>query len=535
MAITNISFDQPVVAQPVTCYYPMSDIYAPTPRYLYYVLLALSFITASHGWVAHVIFGAAVSYAATASLEAFILLSAHLGLPSPQNVTVAYLDVEYLTDVSNDMRALAANTRSVVVQPDYLELDIDAVTCIVITAYLVGLPLQCWSSTARTSRILHLLIFIWNIIMLAGSISVLVLWPGLNLAPPQYRFCYSGIEDSNTVQNDGWDDQYWAGSWNATIWGLFGPSVLDNERWLNLSTNCFYPCFNTSQVMRESTRLRATVVGTDAPGDSRHTRSTWEGDAFQPLVYTAIALFTAAQLFLLVVGRLDLCTSRVPIHRPFDLWFRRKEIFSGFTGDIRAGYSKTVQFLRHPTSTFAPIRSVKLNQVARITRAHKHPFALCLIDLITLCVLLGAMVFGPLIIIAFIVWIENYINTDGEPSEQVKAVGQWQFIVQIGIILLAAVIIRLRYKVASAEEIQRDLRHAREHVEKLERIAEKKRTARRAADAGLGQKRSFQGVFRRRKRAAASEEDANNMDISPSAEAAEDASGVLRELRDEKK
>ncbi|OAP64545.1 hypothetical protein AYL99_00517 [Fonsecaea erecta] len=495
MAVTNISFDQPLIAQQVTCYYPISDIYSPTPRYLYYVLLALSFITASHGWVAHIIFGAAVSYAATASIQAFILLSARHGLPPAQNVTVAHL---IPTGASNSLQALAPNSTSIPVQPDYLELDIDAVTCIVITAYLVGLPLQCWSSTARTSRILHLLIFLWNMMMLAGSISVLVLWPSLNVAPPQYRFCYAGIDDGDTMQSPGWDDQYWAGSWNSTIYGLFGPSLIDNERWLNLSTNCFYPCFNTSQILRESNRLRATVVGTERPGDSLHTWNAWEGDEFQPLVYTAIALFTAAQLFLLVVGRLNLCTSRVPIHRPFQLWFRRKEILHGFMADIKAGYSQTRDFLRHPMSYFALMRNIRFHHAAKVTRVHKHPVSRFVIDIITLCFLIGVMIFGPLIIIAFIIWIEGYIHSDGEPNEQIQAVGQWQFIVQIGIVLLAAVILRLRYRVASEEEIQRNLTHAKHHVAKLEKIAEQKRSEREAVATRREQQGSRKTLLWRR-------------------------------------
>ncbi|EXJ69834.1 uncharacterized protein A1O5_06906 [Cladophialophora psammophila CBS 110553] len=534
MAVTNISFDQPLIAQEVTCYYPISDIYAPTPRYLYYVLLALSFITPSHGWVAHIIFGAAVSYAATASLEAFILLSAHLGLPPAQNVTIAYLDPGNLTDISDDLQALVTNTTNVPVQPDYLELDIDAVTCIVITAYLVGLPLQCWSSTARTSRILHLLIFIWNIIMLAGSISVLVLWPTLNVGPPQYRFCYSGIVDGNTMQSSGWDDQYWAGSWNSTVWGLFGPSVIDNERWLNLSTNCFYPCFNTSQILRESTRLRATVVGTDAPGRSLHTWNMWEGDEFQPLVYTAIAGFTAAQLFLLVVGRLNLCTSRVPIHRPFQLWFRRREIFGAFKADIRAGWSSTKCFLQHPIPFFASIRNIRFRHAAKVTRIHKHPVSHFVIDVLTLCVLLGVMVLGPLIIVAFIIWIESYIHSDGEPNEQVQAVGQWQFIVQIGIVILAAVILRLRYKVASEEEVQRDLRHARAQVEKLERVAEKKRMHREDSATRRKERVRYTCFFRRRKRNAGSQEDEQKQ-VSASSASAEGVQGLSQEIREDKR
>jgi len=96
-------------------------------------------------------------------------------------------------------------------------------------------------------------------------------------------------------------------------------------------------------------------------------------------------------------------------------------------------------------------------------------------DLLTLTVLIAVMVFGPLVIIAFVIWIETYIHSDGKPREGVEAVGQWAFIVQIGILLLAVLIIRLRHRIASEDEIRRDIERARIHVAHLERIAERKR------------------------------------------------------------
>lgn len=480
MATVDVATNLPLIAQEITCYYPISDLYAPTPRYLYYVLLVLSVITPRHGWVAHIILGAAIAYAATAAIEAFILLSAPLTPHAPQSVTIPYVSSTNLTDLLTGIQALVTDTSYVSVQPDYLELDVDAVTCIVIAAYLVGLPLQCWSSTARTSRILHLLVLLWNLVMLAGSISVLILWPKLNVSPLQFRFCYAGIDDGDTTQNDGWENEYWAGSWNTSVWDLFGTSIVENDRWWNLSTNCFYPCFNTSQILRDPKRLTATVFGPHAPGANFHTWDAYKDDEFQPLIYAAIATFTAAQLFLLTVGRLHLCTDRVPIYRPFQLWFARKVIFHSFMSDFKIGCSIILETVRKPRPLLHRIRRIRFHHMSRVKRIHKHPLFHFVMDLVALIVLTASMILGPLTIIAFIVWIEIYIHADGEPNEEPQAVGQWAFVIQVAIVLLAALLLRLRYKVASVEEVENDIERAKLHVTKLEGIAERKRTHREA-------------------------------------------------------
>lgn len=475
------STDFPLIAQAVTCYYPISDVWAPTPRYLYYALLFCSFITPRHTWLSHIFFGGAITYAATAAFEAFILLSAQL-VPAPsQNVTIPFLQSANLTSALSDIPGLTTDTNYVSIQPDYLELDIDAITAVVVTAYLVGLPLQTWSSTARTSRILHLLLFIWNIVMLAGSISVLVLWPTLNRAATQYRFCYGALNDGDLVQNSEWDTEFWSGSWNSTVWNLFGATLFDQQRWLDYDTDCLYPCFSTHQILRESNSLTAAVLGPVTRGAPEYSWSVVQSDAFQPLIYSAISLFTAAQIYLLVVGRLRLCTDRVPIYRPLQLWVKRKEITRSFLVDIKTCWARLKAITRRKQSNSRTGQASPDTPNPTAGQARKHTTIYFFMDLLTLAVLLNVMISAPLIIIAFIVWIETYIRSDGKPRENFENVGQWTFIVQIGILLLAVLIIRLRHKIASEDEIQRDIEVARGHVAHLELIAERKRTRRQAS------------------------------------------------------
>ena len=49
------------IAEWITCAYPVSDLYASSPRYLYYALLVLALLTQWHSWLANVFLGAAAS------------------------------------------------------------------------------------------------------------------------------------------------------------------------------------------------------------------------------------------------------------------------------------------------------------------------------------------------------------------------------------------------------------------------------------------------------------------------------------------
>ncbi|KAL6245313.1 hypothetical protein RBB50_008088 [Rhinocladiella similis] len=472
---SSLAYNPPLIAQEISCTYPISDTYGPTPRYVYYVCLFLSFLTPRYGWLAHAILGVAVAYAATAAVQAFILLSARLDPVPVQNVTIPYVSDTNLTGYFAGIDALVTNRHYIEIQPDYLELDIDAVTSVVITAYLVGLPLQCWSRITRASTVLHRLVLVWNLVMLAASISVLILWPHLNVAPAQFRFCYANVDDGNSFQNsNGWDSDYWDQTWNQTVWNLFGQPLANNRLWFNYTSNCLYPCFSTSQILRQATSLKASAFTPNAPGAKLHTDDGYGEDDFQPLIYTAIACFTAAQLFLLAMGRLKLCTERVPIYEPRQLWTGRKEIWRSFDNDFKQGWAHLMRFLQSPRKSLTKLEALGKRGTSNAP-IRKHPLFLFSLDLLTICVLIAAMLFGPLTVIAFIVWIERYIHQDGTPSESPQAVGQWGITVQLGVVLLAACLLRLKYRIASEEEIRREIEHRTEELDKLKTIANSKR------------------------------------------------------------
>jgi hypothetical protein len=72
------------------------------------------------------------------------------------------------------------------------------------------------------------------------------------------------------------------------------------------------------------------------------------------------------------------------------------------------------------------------------------------IDLLTSLVTIPAMVVSPLIFIACVIWVEKCIRSDGLPNDSARAAGQWGFLVQILVVIVAALSVRLlRFRLAS--------------------------------------------------------------------------------------
>jgi hypothetical protein len=173
------------------------------------------------------------------------------------------------------------------VQPDGVELDIDCITAVVVTVFVVGRPLQIWSRTMRWGMIIRYMLLFWNLSMLAGTICALVAWPTTNLTAPQYRFCYDGFLDPDSHTSDGWNASIWQGTWNATVWNT---SSNPNTVWQNLPANCFYPCFNTSQSIRQSSSLRAVDATPLTKFAKLHKNHHDTNDEFRPLIYIDITV-----------------------------------------------------------------------------------------------------------------------------------------------------------------------------------------------------------------------------------------------------
>lgn len=459
-----------VVAEDIMCAYPISDIYASTPRFLYYSLLLLTFATLRFRWLSNIFLTGAVAYAASAAIHAFIIVSSPPQVQPPSFVSLPF--VPATSNLTSSVLSLVTDVSGVFVQPDAVELDIDPITAVVVTAYLVGLPLQIWSRTMRSSMIIRYMILLWNLCMLAGAISALVAWPTTNLTATQYRFCYAGFLDGQSQSSDGWDSEYWKSDWNSTIWNIFdNPDTV----WQQLTNNCVYPCFNTSQVIRQSTSLKAVVTTPTTRFAKLHNAQHDTDDEFKPLIYVAIIVFSSAQFFLYIVSvfRLGSDAMRAPIHEPHRLWQNRRKVGQQLRSDMRRSWTSmrtlTSRLLkRKHRRTSGQGQELPTRMSSGPSHLHNLTATLRLIiDLLAILTLLAGIVISPLLVVAFICWIEWYIRNDGSTNETINQVGQWSPLVSVAVVLFAALVYQLKGKLASTNEIRDEILQTEMHLRKL--------------------------------------------------------------------
>ncbi|KAI1622015.1 hypothetical protein EDD37DRAFT_503212 [Exophiala viscosa] len=438
----------PFIAQQVTCVYPLTDRYGALPRTFYYCLLAACFVTQHHGWMNKVFLGASYTYAATAAIHTFVLRARQSPVSPGEWVDIPLVsNATYNSTVMSAFKAkyprLVTNSQNVWVQPASMDLDVDALLAITVTGFLVVLPMQCWSSAVRGNRLRYLLVSIWSAIMFAGAICSLLLWPRLFYTLPQYSFCIPpavGMSLKENMQNPGWNSRVWHGNWNSTIWSIF----TDTGTLTELGELCFNPCFNTTSALRVPSRLTATMQMEDS-GRFTDVHSTWDhlaDDEYRrQLVYNAIFVTVACNVFLLLVTVVPSVTN-IPVHQPKRLWREHQAIWSSIMDHARNAFS---------LSTSA--------------RAWTSRARLCL-DLLILCVLVFAMVASPVVLILVIVWIEGFIRKD-LVSGAYFAVNQWGPLTQFAFVLVAALIMKLRYRFAARSDIESEIRRTEGHLKKL--------------------------------------------------------------------
>lgn len=448
----------PFVVQQVTCVYPLADRYANLQRILYYCLLAACFVTQHHGWVNKVFLGASYTYAASAAVNAFVLMAKQSPVSAGELVDIPLLsNATYNSTImgllQDEYPRLVTNEREVWVQPASMELDIDALLAVTVTGFLVVLPMQCWSGAVRGNRLRYLLVSIWSCIMFAGAVCSLILWPRLFYTPPQYSFCVPPVTDvslnENVPNSAGWNPQIWRGNWTSTIWTIF----TDMNTFTDLGEVCFNPCFNTSQVLRAPSRLTATMQMRDSGRLGTDVHSTWDYLAHQEykreLVYVAIYVTVACNVFLLLLTMVPSVTN-IPVSEPKRLWKERKAIWAS----IRDHAAKAFTLSASPSSWASRAR-------------------LCL-DMLIVAVLVFAMVASPVVVVLFIVWIEGFLNKDikGQPY---FAVGQWGTMAQFAFVLAAAVIVRFRYHFAARSDIENEIGRTEGHLKRLNLMLEGKK------------------------------------------------------------
>jgi hypothetical protein len=444
------------IAQEAVCFYPISAIYESCPRYLFYALLLASCVTRWTGWLADVFLGAAATYAGVAAIQAFILVSSPSSPVDPGPVRIPYLPNN--TSLWGSFPQLITERDYVTVQPAALDLDSDAVNAIVITGYLVFLPLQCWSRVLSQERIRVILFYLWNILMFAGSICALVYSSTSKNTPTQYMFCYPDLPPFDETYSDGWQASWRTSTWNNSVWSIFSNSTL----WGQLGDICFNPCFNSSQILRQQTALEVWVATNDSELD--HPHSFWNKFVYSRRYIYSLLGVTVILNIILLVSRFFPYSSRIPSVQMVVVWRERKAIWSSF----RDGFCLLKELAgqndcpSRKSSTWRRFRSL-------LNRHFAKECLRLLADSLILIGLLLSIIISPLTLIAFVAWIEWYIYNDGPPQENPQQVAQWSPMVSIGLLLISALILRWKYHVASTQELDDKICTLRARLADVER------------------------------------------------------------------
>lgn len=461
----DISTGSPLfIASEALCYYPISTIYNSCPRYLFYALLVASCVTRWTGWLADVFLGAAATYAGTAAIQTFIMVSSSQKPQDPGPVSIPWIPAN--SSLLKDFPALVTETDNVVVVPASLELDADAVLAIVVMGYLVFLPLQCWSRILTHDRARNLLFYVWNALMLAGSICALVYAARTPKLPIQYMFCYPDIPPYSETSNDGWQASWRTSSWNNSVWHTFS----NISQWGQLGDICFNPCFNTTQILRQSTSLHA-VTSTDDTQAPSH--GFWRDVLYSKrYIYSLIILCLILNCLLLTYRFLPY-RSRVPSAQIVVIWKDRRNIWNSFRDEFRSAvkvapidtgsYGEEMTVNTQKRSVWHRVRPI-------FTLRFLKSFSHIVVDAAILFGLIFSMIVSPFTIVAFVAWIEFQIYNDGPSQESPRQVGQWAYLVSIALLVISAGILTLKYRIASSTELENEITEVKKHLGNLERM-----------------------------------------------------------------
>ncbi|KAK5801363.1 hypothetical protein VI817_003575 [Penicillium citrinum] len=455
------------VAQEAVCFYPISTIYDSCPRYLYYALLFVSICTRWTGWLFLTLLSTASVYAGTAAIEAFILVSNPQKFAEPSTVTIPYIADN--TSLQNVFPQIVTGTTSVHISPGALELDGDAVLAIVVTGYLVFLPLQCYSRVLTQERARNLLFGLWNILMLAGGISALVYSKQRSKTPLQFMFCYPDLPPLDQTSSDGWQASWRNSTWNESVWSTFS----DINKWGQIGDICFNPCFNSSQILRQATSLQSWVASADSELDHPHrfiNRILYSKRYIYSLVGISV-LFN----FVHLVFRWLPYKSHIPSKNINVIWRERKAMYNSLKTDLASTFSTSKAELETGKDMCASTREKETfwkRLRPAFTRRYMMALFRALADGLILLGLVLSMIISPFAIIAFVIWIEWWIHNDGPSQEHPQQVGQWSYLVGIALLMVSAAILALKHRIASNSELENEIFETRETLAKLIRMRE---------------------------------------------------------------
>ncbi|OQE47448.1 hypothetical protein PENCOP_c001G01609 [Penicillium coprophilum] len=454
------------IAQETLCFYPISTIYNQCPRYLFYALMLATCVTRWTGWVMNVFLGSAATYAGTAAIHAFIMVSSYQMPQVPGPVDIPYLPAS--SSLRKLFPYLVTETDHVMVSPASLELDSDAVLAIVVTGYLVFLPLQCWSRILTHDRARNLLFYLWHALMLAGSICALVYAAKVPKTLPQYMFCFPDLAPFDDTSNDGWQPSWRTSTWNDSVWDIFS----NISRWNQLGDICFNPCFNSTQILRQPGSLHSATA--DGHFKVAASHSFWQKALYSHrYIYSLIVLCLILNCLLLTYRFLPY-RSRIPSAQIVVIWKERKNMWKGLKEEV-SGVMKLPANLNYDDENGRPTNeNTAFRRRVRhiLSRQSLKTFLHVTVDAAILFGIFFSMILSPLTIIAFVVWIEIQIYNDGPPGESPSQVDQWAYPTSLALLVISAAISKLKYRLASSAELDREISALKQHLGDLEKMKE---------------------------------------------------------------
>ena len=282
-------------------------------------------------------------------------------------------------------RVWLGNGQSIWVQGLVLDLDTDATLAIVGVGFLMLLPLAVYSTTFQRSGAKPILAA-WGMLMLIGAICCLVTLYTVNTTSDgsfnQYRICNTNITDYHSIPNM---LPPLGNDWNQTINNFF-----DNQP--TTSKSCFYPCLYSSQILHSPSDIYVYLYPIVQAGSSRY----WAFKILEALVYACVPLYIVGGIILLLHKR----------------------------------------FRDHSPNNQSALLSMR-NRFVALASGTMTPKTV--LEFVFVCFQAYALVFAPFVMVVFVIFAEFSLSVDPE-SESIRHVGQWQPLVSVGLVGIAALL-----------------------------------------------------------------------------------------------
>ena len=358
------------------CAYAVSGQYGYAPRILYYTLIGIVVLIRKHVWLAAGASAYIMSYAGAAAVHAIILCSIHASSTSWLPDGHVWLP---------DGHVWLDNGKSVWVEGRVLDLDTDATLAIVGVGFLMLLPFAVYSTTFQRSEAKPILAA-WGVLMLIGAICCLVTLYTVNTTSDgsfnQYRICNINITDSLSIPNT---LPPLDSDWNQTISNFF-----NNQS--TASTSCVYPCLYSSQILHSPSDITVILYPIVQAGSSRY----WAFKILEALVYACVPLYIVGGIILLLHKR----------------------------------------FWDHSPKNQSALLSMRNHFIALASGPMTPKAGL---EFVFVCFQAYALVFAPFVMVVFVIFAEFSLSLDPE-SESIRHVGQWQPLLSVGLVGIAALL-----------------------------------------------------------------------------------------------